>query len=462
MMILKLLFAFLFPTLLCYLLVALITAKEDTLMPLEKLAVSYAAGVGILTFIMFLIGAFRFPMSLLNILLACLFLFAYPFVLAVRKFKMPQFNAGIFSAQAMSIKWYEWLLFCAIILRILYSYFTALVKPIEDVDAFANWGLRAKVFFFEQGLSLGKTHGYFLGNGNVSYPINLPLFETWIFNVLGTWNDLLVKAIFPTFLLALIIIFYCSMRRAYGRAFSLFSTYLLTTLPFLMYHSSSAYIDFPLTVYFSSSVFLLINYLESRDRRYLIISALLAGIGAWTKNEGFYLMVVCAVALALSLVMQKKDLKAIIKESSIYVLIGSVFKIFWSLFNVIYHIPKGIYQNIEYTKVIENLYRLPVIMDHFYNKFFFYGNWNIAWFVFVVVLLVSYSNLMKNRQFYGLLINLLCLSAFAVLYYITPNYQWLLDGTTLNRNTLIMMPILVYFISVSIGNIFGQERKNHG
>jgi hypothetical protein len=461
MITLKMLFAFLFPTLLGYLLVELIPSKEAPLKPLEKLAVSYCVGVGILTFIMFLIGAFGLPMDLPVILISCSVLFAYPLFLAVRKLSLQWFDLAVFVAKLKGLKWYEWLFSGLILLRVCFSYFSALIKPIGDVDAFANWSLRAKVFFFSHGLSLGKAHGYFAGGGQPNYPIGIPLFETWIYTVLGTWNDLLVKAIFPTFLLALVIIFYYSMRRAYSRPLSLFSTYLLTTLPLLIYHSSSSYTDFPLSVYFSCSVFFLISYLGSSDRRHLIISALLAGIGAWTKNEGFYLMVVSAVAFALCIALQKKDLKTIAKEVLTYALIGSVFKISWSLFKIVYGVPKEVWQNIEYAKAIENLYRIPVIFERFYKRFFFYGNWNIAWFMFVVMFMIMpllpIKSSLKIRQICSFLVCLLCLSAFVLIYYITPNYTWLLDGTTVNRNTLLIMPVVIFFITSGINDLLEQK-----
>jgi Dolichyl-phosphate-mannose-protein mannosyltransferase len=462
MILVKMIFAFLFPTLLGYILVELVAPKGGLLKPLEKLAVSYCMGVGILTFVMFLLGAFGLPMNLASIIIACSLLFIIPLIMVARNMAAPRFDVAGLVSGLKGLKWYEWLFACLILFRICFSYFSALIKPIGDVDAFANWSLRAKAFFVTQGLSLGKLHGYFVGGGQLNYPINIPLFETWIYNVLGAWNDLLVKAIFPTFLLALVIIFYYSMRRAYGRAFSLFSAYLLTTLPLLIYHSSSAYTDFPLSVYFSISVFYLVNYLESRDKRHLIISALLAGMGAWTKSEGFYLVLISTAVLALSFIVQKKDPKSIIGGSLFYALIGLIFKIAWSLFNVFYRVPKEGWQTIEYAKAIEYLYRLPVIFERFYKRFFFYGNWNIAWFMFVVMLIImllrSINNPVKPRQLYSLLICLLCLLAFVMIYYLTPNYTWLLDGTTVNRNTLLVMPIVIFFVSSGIGEVLGKSQ----
>ena len=472
MIILRLMLAFIFPTLLGYLLVALITSKDDVLMPLEKLAVSYGIGVGILTFIMFLIGALKVPVNLSSILVVCIILFAYPLVMAFRKIRFAGFGAvGI---NLKNMKWYEYLLFGLISLRIFYSYFSAMIKPIDDVDAFANWSLRAKVFFFEQGLSLSKTHGYFFGGGHVYYPINLPLFETWIFNVLGTWNDLLVKAIFPTFLLALVLIFYCSMRRISGRAFSLFSTYLLTTLPFLIYHSASAYMDFPLSFYFFASFIYLMIYIRSGSRSFLVISAILAGICAWTKNEGFILALVDLIAaFAYFAYFDKNDNRIKAYLLSIYAAILLLFPVSWNLFKIIYGVPAPGDQVLYFSKMFEYANRIPVILNFYFQKAFFYGNWNLAWFVFLVILILSLVKggfSLENMFIISGII--LCMAGYGIEYYLSKSYSFLLDGVTLNRNFLTFMPLVIYYICSAIPAILsdllekksnkqGFQEKNH-
>jgi hypothetical protein len=450
MMILKLLSAFIFPTLLGYLLVELIASKEDTFKPFEKLAISYGAGIGLLTFIMFLIGAFKIPINLSSILIVCAVLFAYPFVMVARKIRVPRFSA--ISIDLKDIKWYEWALFSLISLRVIYSYFIAMIKPVEDVDAFASWSLKAKVFFVEQGLSLGKTHGYFLGIGHIYYPINIPLFETWIFNVLGTWNDLLIKAIFPTFLLALIVIFYYSMKRISSRAFSLFSTYLLTTLPFLIYHSATTYMDFPLTFYFFSSFIYLIIYMRSGNRSCLIISSLLAGICAWTKNEGVMLALITLLAAFVYFgYFDKNDNRIKASLSVIYAAILLFFPASWSIFKIIYGVPSPKDQVLYFSKMFEYADRIPVIIIFYFQKALFYGHWNLAWFVFILVLIFSLIKgkfSLENTFIVGAI--LLCMGGYGIEYYLSKSYDFLIYGMTLNRNFLTFMPLVIYYICSAI------------
>ncbi len=461
MMILKLIFALLFPTALGYMLIVSISSKNDGFMPLEKLGLSYGIGTGILTFIMFLIGAFKCPIDLSSIFVACAVLFAYPLFITIRKIDFPKLFAG--SINIKDVKWYEWVLIFFVSARVLYSFFSSVVKPVEDVDAFANWSLRAKVFFFQHSLSLDKVHGYFLGGGgHIDYPINIPLLQAWIYNVLGTWNDLLAKAIFPTFLLALVAVFYCSMRKVSGRAFSLFSTYLLTTLPFLIYHSSSSYMDFPLCFYFFASFACLLTYMRSGSKPHLIVSALLAGICAWTKNEGLILaLVIIICAFGYLAYIDKNDIKRKVKLSALYAAMLALIPVAWQIFKVIYKVPSPPDQVLYFSKMFEYGGRIPVIITSCFQKAFLYGHWNIAWFMFFAVLV--FSLIKRKAAVEGLFVIgaiFLCIGGYGIEYYLSKSYEFILEGTTLNRNFLTFMPLVIYYICSNMPHISGKiERK---
>lgn len=454
---LKLLLAVLFPTFIGFVFLSVFTSKKEALPDLEKLALSFLIGTGILSLEMFLLGALRIKLITPNILIGSIIILAAPLYLCIKnKTLVLDIKSWI---KIDRLKWYDLTFLSLILIRIAFVLFENLIKPVISVDAFANWSLRAKVFFFDSGLLLDPKSNYFLGSGAVFYPINIPLMETWIFNVLGYWNDELVKIIFGLFFVSLIIIFYCSVKRFTSRSISLFATYLLTSLPLLVHHATIEYADFPLCVYFTASALFLLNYFESKDNQHLYISALLAGIGTWTKSEGMPLLLVNLIVLCIFYVGSRKEIISSVKSISVYLMVALIFKIPWSILNLAYHVQKNVYQRIEYEKIFANMYRIPVIINHYYNKMLFYGNWNITWFVFVVVLILSFNRLKKLRTFYSLLFILLFLCAFSLMYYITENYVWLLDGTTLNRNTLIIMPLVVYFISTNLQDLLVRPQK---
>jgi len=446
----KLIFAVAFPVFLGYVFLCAVAPKKEVISPLEKLALSFLIGAGILTLEMFLLGAFKIKLDLVNIISASLAIIAIPAFVALRAGSI-SFNLRM-NLKIESFKLQELLILAMILVRALFVIYEDLLKPVIGCDAFANWSLRAKVFFFESGLSLDPGSNYFAGGGHAFYPINMPLMETWVLNVLGYWNDALFKIIFALFFLSLLMVFYCSIRRSSSRFISLFSTYLLSTLPLLVYHSTIEYADLLLCVYFTASVLFLLNYFESNDPVHLYISAVLAGIGTWTKSEGMPLLLINLLVIYIFYLRSANRPKTYIINMVNYFLVAMIFKVPWSIFNLAYHIPKNVWQKIEYTKAFENLYRIPVIIEYFYKRMLFFGNWNIAWFVFMIVLILSLKKLGKVKHFYSLMFIFLVMSAFAFLYYITPSYAWLLDGTTVNRNTLIVMPLVIFFISINLPN----------
>ncbi len=451
---LKLLLAILFPTFIGFVFVSLLKPKNETLPDYEKLALSFLIGCGILSLEMLLLGAFKIKLIVPNILAGAAVILALPLYLSIKN-KTLAFNFKSWLT-IDKLKWYELSLFGLILLRIAFVLFENLIKPVITVDAFANWSFRAKVFFVESGLLLNPESNYLLGAGHVFYPLNIPLMETWIFNVLGYWNDELIKILFGLFFISLLIVFYSSIKRFASRFVALLSTYLLSTLPLLVHHATIAYADLPVCAYFTASVLFMFNYFKSNDNKYLYISALLAGIGTWTKTEGTPLLIINLVVLAIFYYRSKHEKMDAIKNTLSYFMLALIFKLPWSLVNMAYHVPKNLYHRIQYENIFANIYRIPVIISYFYNKMFFYGNWNIAWFVFLVFLILSYNHLKELRKFYTLIYIFLFFMAFSFMYYITENYRWLLDGTTLNRNVLVIMPLVIYFIATNLQDFLTQ------
>jgi len=442
----RLIFIVFFPTLIGFVFISFLVDKNNKFT--EVFALSYLVGSGILSLELLLLGCLSIPFSIFNILLVSAIISAIPVFLAIRNriFKFNFFSWG----NTKKFHWTELGLLFLIIVRVGFVFYENLLKPVIGVDAFANWSLRAKVFFFNHGLLLDPKNNFFLGGGATFYPIHLPLLETWGFLVLGRWDDVLVKIIFSFFFLSLLVIFYHNVRRTTSRFVALLSTYLLTTLPLLLHHATVEYADLPLGIYFLTAALFLFSYFETEDHRYFFLSAIFAGIGAWTKNEGFPIVLLNLVVLVIYYFQTKRKLGYSLKYFASYFFLAFLFKAPWLLVNYIYKIPPNIYQKVHWEQVFTNLYRIPVIAQYFYQKMFFYGNWNIAWFVLVVVIICSYKHLQKIRTFYSLIYIVLFMGMIAFMYYLTDNYRWLLDGTTLNRNFLLVMPLVIYFIAVNL------------
>jgi hypothetical protein len=457
MMLLKLLIAILVPMVPGYFSIRLIMGKESGLSWMETLPLSALLGFGILTLEMLILSAVGIELSVFNLIAGLLLITAYPAFVSIKEGYTKPSSPFVLE----KLDWKEVLLIAAILLRVFYVMYETLIKPVLSCDAFANWSLRAKVFYYASCIPVDTQNGYQFGGGQPHYPLHIPLLQTWMFQIIGTWNDQLSKVVFPLLYIFLLMVFYAFAKRFAGRTIALLGTYLLTSLPLLTYHATVEYADLPLAIYFSCAAILLMEYLTGGNKRFIIIAGMLAGISSWTKSEGFFMMLILLLVLIWHEYFMKKADSNSAKNISMFFLAGLIFKIPWTIYNIVFKVPNENLQVIEYWKMGENLSRLPFISKIFYEKWFFYGNWNIAWAVLLVSAACAWRSLPKPRLAYSGTIVIVSYVAIAALYYTTTPalYSWLPGGATVNRNFLLAMPLVIYFITACAHEVFSAKEE---
>ena len=457
----NIMFSLLVPVLIGYMLLSLI-AKDGRIKALEMLALSYIIGSGIFSLSMLFLGILGIPLEVRNIILPWfIFLALFSGYVLINKLKVFDLHgiAGLIPS-LLRVSWHEMVFIVLILLRISYSFIETLIKPVWGCDSFVTWSMRAKIFFYESGLSISKAKGCLLGSGHTDYPINIPLLETWIAKMIGRWDDVAIKIIFPLMFLSFIIIFYSSLRIFLPRFQSLVGTYLLTALPLFTFHSTTEYADLPVSIYFVSGFLFLLRYIKDRKRGDFMIFCILSALAAWTKNEGLMLLIVNLLLLGTYMFMNDIKTKERTLNFMIYIISLLVISLPWYIFRTIVGVPTYGDQVPQLTKAVEYSARIPVIINSLFNRDFLYGHWGISWFVFIIVLIFSINNIKRIQDFYPLLAIFLCFIAFFLVYYLTNSYVFLIDGTAVNRNTLIYMPLLVFYISVNLPQI-AALKKSH-
>ncbi|MCU0641436.1 MAG: glycosyltransferase family 39 protein [Candidatus Margulisbacteria bacterium] len=455
MTIITLLLAALFFPVLTGLIVITFLTPDNDLQPLEALAVSYGAGFALISLLLFLMGLFFIPLTVLNILAAVALLLAYPFYICLTRRQIfarlvPAGLKGVFAR----LKWHDYLLILLITIRLLLVFYQAVVRPVEDIDSIAYRMMEAKIFYTEKSLSLNTHPGYFIGpSSRKNYPLNIPIFASWVYSALGTWDDAIVQIIFPAFLLAFAVAFYYLMRRLTSRSASLFSVYLLLSLPLLIYHAATSYIDAVVGFYYCTSFLYLLLFIRDRRPAHFIVSALLAGGAVWTKSEGLPLVISNLLVLSYFLVyLDNSAVRQKLFRLGQYAAAVLAFLLPWHAFQFIYRAQMPASGEVPVFSQIFNYYdRIPTIIEFYFRKALFYGNWNIAWFVFLVVLLVSVAaRKLRREQWLVLFAIILALASFGSVYCLTDNWQSLLEGTVQNRNALTFTPLVVYFICFTV------------
>ncbi|MBN3037967.1 MAG: glycosyltransferase family 39 protein [Candidatus Omnitrophica bacterium] len=413
--------------------------KSDAFALYFKLALSYLLGVGAIVFSMFLLGLAGIGFNFFSPLLLCL-----PFCIFALVRKRPKFKSSLDLSVLRSLNFWEISLVVLIALRLVYIFSQALLIPIYSWDAFATWAYRAKVFYFDGLMDFSKGANSY---PHTSYPNLIPLLECWLYNAMGIFDDRLVKIIFPLFYTSFIVVFYFFLRRFSERIYGLLGVYLLSTMPFLTFHSTISYSDMPLMTYNILSIMALVLWIESKENPYLILGGIAAGLAAFTKLEGTAYMFILIALLFLYILKTKLFDK---NKPSFSIMSFCAFLVPACVIGLPYTIYKkamGIAnERLPIDFSVESLKRIPDIIRHFNHSMFFVGNWNLIWFMLAVAILFNLKRLREQKIAFLLITLCAYLALYFSLFLLTKNYEFLSPGTLLNRSFLQFIPLSVLII----------------
>lgn len=433
----------------------------------EKLAVSFAIGLGFLTIIMFVLGFARIPITFFNTLITVLLLSGLIslYLVKIKSFCISSTEAKNAFKTSEKFTVFEYILVLLISLKTIFVFFATLIKPVVDVDAFQQYTIVAKGVFYSKTFLTP-----YLGNFGIDKPLFTFLSQAWVFLGLHTINDALVKVLTPILFVCFLIIFYAALRRYYARVYGLLFTFLLSTLPFIVYHATTAYSDFPMTFYYATATIYLFLFMkdfpQNKDRSFvnITISFALLAIAVWAKRAGIVLSGVNIVMLMVYLTTQRKDIqKPDFKKLAIGFIIfmlaispwiaygqtGMFVKVFKSLVKTEQVAPA----DTAIAEVAPDPTTLPktnVIFSTFLRKNFLYADWHLTWLLLLIALIFFYKRSFGLPHALLLAIIFLDITAVFVQFSTGEQFKWLLDGTLLDRLVMNEVPIILYFCAEAI------------
>jgi 4-amino-4-deoxy-L-arabinose transferase-like glycosyltransferase len=150
-------------------------------------------------------------------------------------------------------------------------------------------------------------------------------------------SDQFTKIIHASFLLAGAYLIFRYFKEKYGFNWGALSFIMYITLPVHQRLASEVYVDLGLLFFSTLSIIYFIKWLESdfQNRKYLIISALGAGLGFGTKYNGVIFAFFMTLFAALAISREKKDDKLALKSMLIYGTVIFITVMPWLLRNYI-------------------------------------------------------------------------------------------------------------------------------
>jgi hypothetical protein len=313
------------------------------------------------------------------------------------------------------------------------------------------WEAKAR-FAFHSGGSLPAN--YFQSTSweftHVGYPQLLPLTEAWCYLWMGEPNQFWVKAIFPAFYLAGVVLLAAATSRIAARRWV--GPAIAALLFFVPYVTSLdggvvvGYADFPLAVFYFAAIGYLLSFLTNGQPEAFRLYAACLMFLPWMKREGVILWVVAAACGGFVAWRGKRSLL-------LWLLPGALIIIAWRIFLAAAQarVPSE-YLPATFKAFVANLDRLGPISAALLGELARFDHWNIFW-PLVLIALVAVSTRARDRRLLHLLIAAITVPPAAYCgAYIFSNWPDYLTHMSLSlpRLLLQLMPVGWLIIALAL------------
>jgi len=407
----------------------------------ERLSLSFLLGIGISTFVLYLLARFvNLNFSLTNTF--CVIGVLDLVLFWIKHHEIVDFFRNVKARNTKrKIKPRQILFWGFIMLIFIYTLINNVMWPITDWDALALYDFRAKVLLVNTNFldAAVKNHFYF-----AQYPLLTSLTHLFIYQA-GANNP---KFIYSMFYLSFVLIFYSLLKRNITQKKAMLFTLILALTPEIFNHAIIAYTNLPYLTLLCSGVLYLLSWMKTRDRSEIVLSALLVGLSIWTRiAEPFWIVPLIFVFIEM---FKSKNWKVF----ALYLAVILLFYYSWKPFQVYLdsmNIPLTSKGQLGYWGIIKGITYDKVLASVEYLYKYVFSSWGLVFLIFVVIALnkLLYFKRSSNLVFYIILFFVVLIFAGTVAFSVY--YPWWQDiGGSAQRMSLFIIPLMIYYISLLI------------
>lgn len=410
-------------------------------------AVSYPAGLGVLTLQMFFYSLAGAHFSFLSIAAPWVIIAV---VIAVLRPSWFAFD-GFFRDFKTRLKPLEVACLALIAFQIIFALVNSVSLPIKGFDTWVIWFLKGKAFYVDKTVSYDFFLNGVYSNGNLSYqyPLSIPLTVTLGYLGVGRVDDQLVKLLFSLHFVSLCAVLYHFMRSAASREASLVLLSLFVTVPRIMQQAGLdgvGYADLPLSLYFVCAAGFALAFIRGGEGKDFVFASFFLAMGAWVKNEGVTFMAGGFILLAAYAVYK-------LRRAAAWPVIAGLFVMFviagpWLIYMALMPaVSETMTSALSLHTLFANAGRLPVIIKRVLPKLFTANKYHLSWALYSSGLLFSYKRF-KSPDFLYLNAVLFMQMCFYVLVYVVTTMDMTAQiDTSFDRLTIHLLPLA--FLSIA-------------
>lgn len=404
---------------------------------LEKLGLSYLVGVGLFTFLLFILYTFGVRFTIENSITVYI---VTTLILLIANLKF-----GRLKLQKLSIDFgletpLEKML-AGIILVIFLSVLTSsFYWPISSWDSIALYDYRSKIFYQTGGMNALVNLSY-----DLVYPLLTSLAQYWMY-IFGSTSAMPIHASFYVFY---VISSFAIFKRFSSTVFSLIFALFIALSPELFLHGHLAYTNLPFSIFIVLGSVYVYLFTKSHNYSDLIISAISIGLSTWSRTTEPFWMIPLWTVLLFSLINKK------IIPSIIYMIIFFCIQLPWRNFHpgnlsqVAYNPVFDISNNATYLAYHINLKVISSIISFLWINVFKY------YLIFFIIPILLVLKKIINKDLHDLYYPLMLLGYFGILiagtyvFALTQSYWDQIPGSAM-RMMLFWPQLSIFFLGITI------------
>ena len=443
----KTLMGYCLPLLMGIVIVDLLEGKKTLLIKMEKAGLGFMVGYGVQVLYIFFLGLLRVEFTFLSCSLLIWIFLLIGLIRLIKKSRLrqkekpgkkPAFN---WKVAALSV------ILLLILWKYLFSLSGAFLNSSYFDDTVSIWNYKAKVFYTHRSLISQPENIDFFGGRVQKYPPGIPLFKAWVGICLDGWHEWAINLITFSFFASMGLIAYGNFRCRFPSGWSLIMTYIILSVPLLVFHSFFAHVDIIIGISLFSGFAYLYRWMRGGETTFLVISAMLIGLGVFTKDEGLILVVTGFIPpLLLYLFINMKDIKKNLYFAGLFLGVVMVWTLPWYLTKIIYGFPISLPP--EYCRLEFHPEVFKMIVYYIFSS----GNYNILFPVAFLTMFLGAKTIITTSLRY---IFLSWLGIFLMTIYpfiFSPFSEFI--GTAFGRAVLTSVPLLTFAICLVWGQWF--------
>jgi len=323
--------------------------------------------------------------------------------------------------------------------------------PLYPWDAWIQWATKARVWYaLGQIVPFGRSEAWFAANGALffdaspDYPATVPLWQVWSSLALGRWDDALMNLPWWLAAVAFAIAIYGALRGAGVQPlFALVGAWLVSSLPLANVHVAFAgYADLPMAAYFALAAISLWRWTVSRSRIDAALALLFAIACLTIKKPGL----VWALTLLPGIVL------AVAPRRAPRLLAGGIAIAVLGLLVLaqMHPVVLGYRLHLDFAPAWDSLL----------DSLFLLGNWNLLWYAIVATIAVGWRVLREPPLAPLSAILAAGMLFLGVVFAFTNARAWVTDQTTINRATLHIAPLALFWMILVVDRWRGRLIAN--